>query len=76
MAIVKEVDKQGRLVLPKKWREQHLKTGKVLVTIEGERLIIEPFKPVDLSKYFDSIEDLKADLADWKAVKRELHEIH
>ncbi len=37
----------------------------------------EPSKPANLSKYFDSIEvDLKADLANWKAVKRKLHEVY
>ncbi|MBM5805504.1 MAG: AbrB/MazE/SpoVT family DNA-binding domain-containing protein [Candidatus Verstraetearchaeota archaeon] len=76
MALIKEVDRQGRLVLPKKWRVKNKGLNKVIISFEGERLIIEPYRPVDVTKYFDSIEaDVKADLGDWRHVKRDLHEV-
>lgn len=73
---MKIVDKQGRLVLPKKWREKYAKKGLVVMKVEGERITIEPFRPLNLTKFFDSIEiDIKSDLSDWKSVRRELHEV-
>jgi bifunctional DNA-binding transcriptional regulator/antitoxin component of YhaV-PrlF toxin-antitoxin module len=76
MEILKKVDKQGRLVFPKKWREKYLKDGIVLMKIEGEKIIIEPSKKIDLTKFFDSVEvDIQSDLSEWKKVKRELYEI-
>ena len=73
LEIIKKVDKQGRLVLPKEWRDRYVRNGKVLLRIEGEKIIIRPYKLVRLSKFFDSIEvDIKSDLSDWKSVRREL----
>ena len=73
MEVIKLVDKQGRLVLPKKWREKYAKRGVVVLRFEGEKIIIEPLKLPDLTKFFDSVEvDLKSDLSDWKSVRREL----
>lgn len=75
MVIIKEVDKQGRMVIPKRWRESHgLK--KVVLRVEDDRIMIMPYRPPDITKFFDRIEvDLKSDLGDWKGVKRELHEV-
>ena len=73
LEIIKKVDKQGRLVLPKEWRDRYVRNGKVLLRIEGEKIIIRPYKLVSLSKFFDSIEvDIKSDLSDWKSIRREL----
>lgn len=77
MEIIKIVDKQGRLVLPKKWRQKHAKKGRVILRIEGERIIIEPFKLPNLTEFFDSVEvEIKSDLSNWKSVRRELLETH
>jgi len=74
--IIKRVDKQGRLVLPKEWREKYAESGLVVVRIEGERIVLEPLKLPDLTKFFDSVEVyLESDLSDWKSVKGELLEI-
>jgi len=35
MEFVKALDRQGRLVLPKEWRERYAKRGLVLVRVEG-----------------------------------------
>ena len=76
MEIVKNVDKQGRLVLPKEWRKKYAGKGVVVLRVEGERIIIEPFKLPDLTEFFDSVEvDLKSDLSNWKSVKGELLEV-
>jgi len=76
MEIVKALDKQGRLVLPKVWRDKYARSGLVLLRVEGARIIIEPLELPDLTRFFDSVEvDLKADLANWKAVKGELLEV-
>ena len=76
MEVVKILDRQGRLVLPKEWRERYAKRGLVLVRVEGTRVVVEPFELPDLTQFFDSIEvDLKAELTDWKAVKAELFEV-
>jgi hypothetical protein len=72
-AVLKEVDEQGRIVLPISWRRKYLKGGKVLVRSRGNALEIVPQDEVDLTAFFDRIEvDIKADLADWHAVLREL----
>ncbi|RLF19403.1 MAG: AbrB/MazE/SpoVT family DNA-binding domain-containing protein [Thermoprotei archaeon] len=77
LEIIKKVDKQGRLVLPKEWRDKYAKNGKVLLRIEGEKIIIRPYKLPSLSQFFDSIEvDIKSDLSDWKSVRRELIASH
>lgn len=74
--IKNEVDKQGKLVLPKEWRERYLKSREVVMRFKGAIIEIMPYEKVDLTKYFDLVEaDIKADLSDWKSVKRELYEI-
>jgi bifunctional DNA-binding transcriptional regulator/antitoxin component of YhaV-PrlF toxin-antitoxin module len=74
--IKNEVDKQGKLVLPKEWRERYLKSREVVMRFKGAVIEIMPYVKVDLTKYFDSVEaDIKADLSDWQSVKRELYEI-
>jgi AbrB family looped-hinge helix DNA binding protein len=70
---VKTVDPQGRIVLPKDWRERFLKDKKAVISQKGDLIEIRPFEEIDLTKYFDSIEvDLKADLSDWHKVREEL----
>lgn len=71
--VIKRLDKQGRLVIPKEWREKYAKSGKVILKIKGNSIEILPEDAFDLTKYFDSIEfDLKSDLSNWYEVRREL----
>ncbi len=73
MVLVKKVDKQGRVVLPREWRKR-LESGRVLLIIRDDTIILKPYKS-DLTKFFDKIEvDLRSDLYDWKSVRRELLE--
>ncbi len=70
---VKTVDTQGRIMLPKIWRDRYLKDKKAVVSQKGDIIEIRPLTDIDLTKYFDSIEiDLEADLSDWHKVREEL----
>ncbi len=70
---VKGVDAQGRIVLPKAWREKYLKSKKAIVSVKGDTVEIKPLTLIDLTEYFDKIEaDIEADLSDWHKVRREL----
>ncbi len=74
--IKNEVDNEGKLVLPKEWREKYLKSREVVMRLKGALIEMRPYEKVDLTKYFDSVEaDIKSDLSNWKSVKRELYEI-
>ncbi len=76
MEIIKELDKQGRLVLPKNWRDRHAKKGKVILKVEEDTIIIKPYELADLTEFFDKIEvDIKSDISNWKSVRRELLEV-
>ncbi len=75
MELIKKLDKQGRVVLPKEWRERYAKSGRVLIRVDEDVLIIRPYEPPDLTEFFDRIEaDVKSDLSEWKSVRRELLE--
>jgi len=70
---VKTVDNQGRIMLPKTWRDRYLKDKKAIVSLKGDLIEIRPFENTDLTKYFDKLEvDVKADLSDWHKVREEL----
>jgi bifunctional DNA-binding transcriptional regulator/antitoxin component of YhaV-PrlF toxin-antitoxin module len=70
---VKTVDDQGRIILPKMWRDRYLKGKKAIVVFKGDIIEIRPFTKPDLTKYFDKVEvNLKSDLSDWHKVRKEL----
>ncbi len=70
---VKTIDTQGRIMLPKNWRDRYLKDKKAVVSQKGDTIEIRPFQDIDLTEYFDTIQiDLKSDLADWHKVREEL----
>ena len=71
---IKEIDDQGRIVIPKEWRKERFKGRKVLMKlIEGGGIEILPYNSLDLTKYFDSIEaDIQSPLSDWHSLKKEL----
>jgi len=70
---VKTVDNQGRIILPKEWRNRYLKGKKAIVVFKGDSVEIRPFTRLDLTKYFDKVEvDLRWDLSDWHRVRKEL----
>ena len=70
---IKVVDDQGRILLPKDWRNRYLKGKKAIVVSKGDVVEIRPYAKSDLTKYFDKVEvDLKANLSDWHSVRKEL----
>lgn len=73
--MIKRVDEQGRVLIPKKWRDKYLKkSSTVILEVKDDQIVIKCHNPVDITKYFDSIDvDLKSDLDDWNEVKRELY---
>jgi len=70
----RNVDHQGRVSLPSKWRKKHLgENGRVTITQKGDEIIITPLKITKFSDLFDTVEvDLKSDLSEWDKVKKEL----
>ncbi|MGA2386541.1 MAG: AbrB/MazE/SpoVT family DNA-binding domain-containing protein [Candidatus Bathyarchaeia archaeon] len=70
---IKTVDNQGRIILPKIWRDRYLTNKKAIVTLKGDLVEIRPFESTDLTKFFDTMEaDVKSDLSDWHKVREEL----
>jgi len=53
-ATYKEIDQQGRISVPSRWRNK-LKTKKVLVVERDERLEVIPLDEKPLTAYFDTI---------------------
>ena len=73
---IKKVDNQGRIILPKEWRNRYLKGKRAIIVYKGDIVEIRPFTKSDLTKYFDKVEvDLKSDLSDWHKVRNELKSV-
>lgn len=54
--LIRKVDREGRVSLPKEWRERLLgKIDEVLVIEKEDSLVIRPKRKVDLTKYFDGV---------------------
>ena len=74
--VIKNVDNQGRIVLPKKWRDKNLKSESVKLEITDDKIEILPYEPEDITDLFGSIEvHMKSDRTDWKKMKKELYTI-
>ena len=73
--VLKQVDEQGRIVIPKKWRDEHLKNSSVvLLQLTDNEIVVKSHEPVDITKYFNSLEiDIDSDYDNWNDVKRELY---
>jgi len=72
-AVLKEIDEQGRIVIPAEWRKKWPRGTKVILRDRGEILEIRPQGKVDLTAFFDRAEvDAKADLSNWHAVRKDL----
>jgi len=70
---IKDVDEQGRTVIPKIWRAQLFKGGKVVMRLKDDSIEITPLRQGDLTRFFDAaVADVKSDLGDWHAVRKEL----
>ncbi len=70
---VKNVDSQGRVALPSRWRRLTLKESKqVVIQVQGDELVIKPMSKCSLRQYFDAFEiDISPGaLKNYKSLKR------
>jgi len=67
---IRPVDAQGRIILPKAWRNR-LKTGSVIVTENEDRLEIRP-ADADLTRFVDAVEVDADSFDDYHALRRKL----
>lgn len=67
------IDPEGRVLLPKDWREKH---GREVVILDmGEYIKIIPLEKKEISELFDSLEvELESKLTDWASLEKELRE--
>ncbi len=72
---IKKVDSQGRVVLPRDWREKELKDGNEVIIIKEKGLLkIIPKKKIDLTQFFDSLDfgdEFFEKLEDWTEFEKE-----
>jgi len=70
---IKDIDEQGRIIIPKKWRSKLLKGKRVVMRLKEDSIEITPLRQGDLTRFFDAaVADVKSDLGDWHAVRKEL----
>ncbi|MBS3054086.1 MAG: AbrB/MazE/SpoVT family DNA-binding domain-containing protein [Candidatus Aenigmarchaeota archaeon] len=70
-ALDREIDDQGRIILPLEWRRKHGR--KVAIVQVGNTLRVIPKNAKNITDFFDKAKiDVKSDLKDWERVKREL----
>ncbi|AAB89079.1 MULTISPECIES: AbrB/MazE/SpoVT family DNA-binding domain-containing protein [Archaeoglobus] len=67
---VKKLDRHGRIVIPKEWRERH--GDEVVVVVYEDKVEILPRKG-NVMRFADSIE--VEELKDWEEMRRELYEV-
>ncbi len=73
---IKEIDEQGRIIIPKAWRSKHLRSNRVVMKLKEGAIEIVPYSALDLTKFFDRIDvDVKSDLGDWHSLRRELRRL-
>lgn len=72
--VIKNVDKNGRIVLPKKWRDKNLKSASIKLEVSDNKIEVLPYEPEDISDLFGSIKvHMKSDRTDWKEMREELY---
>jgi AbrB family looped-hinge helix DNA binding protein len=67
---IKPVDAQGRIILPKAWRNR-LKTKRVIIIDEDDRLEIRPADH-DLSRFVDAVEVEADHFEDYHSLRKGL----
>ena len=67
---VKKLDRHGRIVIPKEWREKH--GDEVIVLVLDDRVEILPRKG-NIMRFADSIEI--DELEEWEEMRDELYEV-
>jgi len=67
---IRPVDAQGRIILPKSWRNR-FRTGNVLIIDDDDRLEIRP-ADADLSRFVDSVETDAENFEDYHKLRKGL----
>ena len=67
---IKSIDAQGRIILPKAWRNR-LKTKRVMIIDEDDRLEIRP-ADTDLARFIDAVEVEADHFDDYHALRKGL----
>jgi bifunctional DNA-binding transcriptional regulator/antitoxin component of YhaV-PrlF toxin-antitoxin module len=73
---VRPIDSQGRIILPKAWREKH-KSKTVFIIDENDRLEIRAGDE-DLSRFLDAVDTEVKDFDDYHTLRKGLrkHAVH
>ena len=72
---VKEVDSQGRLVLPRDWRESELGPTRQLYVVKRKGYLkVIPKGSIDLTENFDKIDIGPGAIGSWKEFEKTMHE--
>jgi len=71
--VIRKIDGRGRIVIPAEWRKKWRCGTQVILRSRGEYVEILPREKASLTAFFDRVEfDVKADLSDWHALRRDL----
>lgn len=71
--VIKDVDEQGRIIIPKELRKKYKIREKVVIRSGEGKIELIPLEEKELAKYFDvATADIRTDLSDWHKVRKEL----
>ncbi|MEJ2771253.1 MULTISPECIES: AbrB/MazE/SpoVT family DNA-binding domain-containing protein [unclassified Stygiolobus] len=68
--VIKRVDSQGRIVIPKEWRDK-FNTDEFILVLKDDRIELYP-RASNLTKLIDSI-DVEELPSDWHELKRKVY---
>ena len=72
---VKKVDSQGRLILPKDWREAELAENKELFVVKRKGYLkLVPKRHIDLTENFDKVDLGVEAIGSWNQFEKKIHE--
>ncbi|MFP3171196.1 AbrB family transcriptional regulator [Sulfolobus sp. SCGC AB-777_G06] len=70
--VIKKVDSQGRIVIPKEWRDK-FNTDEFIIVLKDDRIELYP-RASNLTKLIDSI-DVEELPSDWHELKRKVYRL-
>jgi AbrB family looped-hinge helix DNA binding protein len=70
--VIKRVDSQGRIVIPKEWRDK-FNTDEFILVLKDDRIELYP-RVSNLTKLIDSI-DVEELPSDWHELKRKVYRL-
>ncbi len=70
--VIKRIDSQGRIVIPKEWRDK-FNTDEFILVLKDDRIELYP-RVSNLTKLIDSI-DVEELPSDWHELKRKVYRL-